>query len=343
MSTDDTLLLFAGSQTQGDADGKGICLIRFETKTLRAEVLPIYTDSVNPTFLAMHPDGKTLYAVQETDTWDGNEGGAVVSYHIDIDEQGMPVLTKDSEVLSSGTYPCHLAVDPSGTILSVSNYGSGSAVFYRLAPDGRITEQVLLKDQHSGSGPVTERQEGPHMHSTVFDRSGTFCYSADLGTDRVSTYTVDQELPGILKHDELTLTVPAGSGPRHLLFGPAAGTLYLVEELSNEVTLLRQDPATGALRLIESYETLPEDFYGFSKTAEIRISADGKYLYCSNRGHESITRYAIDAEDGRLNRLGCSPCGGSTPRNFIIDPSDTFLFCANSASNAITVFYLDQL
>ncbi len=307
MSTTEELLLFAGSQTQGDADGQGICLIRFNIRTLTAEVLTVYSDSVNPTFLAMHPDGKTLYAVQETDTWDGKDGGAVVSYRIEVDGQGMPLLTKDSEVLSLGTYPCHLAVDPSGTILSVSNYGSGSAVFYRLAPDGRITEQVLLKDQHTGGGPIAERQEGPHMHSTVFDRSGSFCYSADLGTDRVTTYTVDQELPGISKLEELTLTVPPGSGPRHLLFGPVAGTLYLVEELSNEVSLLRQDPDTGALQLIESYATLPESFNGFSKTAEIRISADGKYLYCSNRGHDSITRYAIDAEDGRLNLLAAVP------------------------------------
>lgn len=335
MSAADELILCTGSQTSGNGDG--ISLIPFYYQEERLQESTIHRYTVNPTFLTTHPSLPMIYAVQESDNWCSFGCGGVTAMRYMKASDHAVYLRQVSWTRSVGTHPCHVSVDCRGRYLAVSNYGDGVLAVFRLEEDGTIIDEPLLIDRHSGSGPVKERQEQAHLHSASFDDSGDHLYACDLGCDTISVYAVTDE------HIELQRTVSAapGSGPRHCVIDPTGSYLYCIYELSNEVGIYERDPKTGDISFIESISTRDKGADGFSKAAEIRMSCDGRHLYCTNRGDDTIAWFTREPSKGSLHLEATIPSGGKRPRNIILDPTERYLFCANASSDTITTFRRD--
>ena len=287
----------------------------------------------NPSYLSLHPTGKYLYAVSETNTHDG--GGAVSSFAVDADSGALTPMN----LQPTGGSPCHNTVDASGQFVLSANYGGGSVAMHPIASDGSLGEMADFK-QHEGSS-VTERQSEPHAHSINVDPANKRAYCADLGLDKVLVYKVNKK--GKLKaNDPPFAKTQPGGGPRHLNFHPSGKFAYVNLEMTSKVTVFAHDGKTGALNEIQTVSTLPKDFTGNNSTAEIRVHPNGKFVYCSNRGHDSIAVFAIDEKSGKLTLVEREPSGGKTPRNFCIDPSGAFLLVANQNTNNVVVFRIDR-
>ena len=294
-----------------------------------------FEDIEHPSFLAAHPSGAVLYAVSETA---GPEGGSVTALRIDPVDGS---LTTIDRVSSHGGAPCHVSVDADGGHLYVANYASGTVAAYALEPDGRFGE-VIAVHQHHGSGP-TGRQDGPHAHCIVPGPIGGSVYAADLGTDCVYRYLHDRHHDGetFALIDELRLE--AGAGPRHLAFHPELPVGFLVCELDSTIVTLGIDPTDGRLAPLGSRSTLPNDFEGESIAAEVRVHPTGRYVYVSNRGHDSIAVFGFSGEGEPLEPLGHVDSGGRTPRNFAVHPAGRALLVANQDSNTIVPFDVDAV
>ncbi len=286
----------------------------------------------HPSYVAVHPNGRVLYAVNET-----AENGHVTALRIDpIDGS----LTTIGRVPSHGDAPCYVSVDPDGRFLYVANYVSGTIAAYGLGADGRVGEVVAVR-QHHGSGP-TSRQEGPHTHCIVPGPIGGAVYAVDLGTDRVYRYVHDPD-----DHDALVLcdelAVAAGAGPRHLAFHPTLPVGFLVCELDSTIVTLDLDPANGRLTPRGSASTLPADAGASSIAAEVRVHPSGRFVYVSNRGHDSLAVFAFSGPGEALELIGHVDSGGRTPRNFAVHPSGRALLVANQDSNTLVRFEIDEL
>jgi 6-phosphogluconolactonase len=231
-------------------------------------------------------------------------------------------------------------VDRQGKNLLVANYGGGSVAVLPITADGKLAEATSFV-QHKGSSADQARQSAPHGHSINLDAAGRFAFAADLGLDQVLVYQFDPSKGELKPHDPPFASVKPGSGPRHFAFHPSGQFAYVINELANTVTAFRYDPQQGVLKEVQTISTLPEDFKGKSYTAEVVVHPRGKFLYGSNRGHDSIAIFAIDAASGRLTPQGHEPTQGKTPRNFNIDPSGAFLLAANQNSGTIVVFRID--
>ena len=291
----------------------------------------------NPSFLAAHPGGRFLYAVNEVGTHQGKPGGAVTAFAVD---RVSGTLKKLNDRSSGGVGPCHLSVDHRGKNVLVANYGGGSVAVLPIAADGRLGEATAFV-QHEGSGPDKGRQEGPHAHWIAPDAAGRFAVAADLGLDKLLVYRFDADRGTLAANDPPSLQLAPGSGPRHVAFHPDGRHAYAINEMKSTVTALDYDPGRGTLAAIQTLPTLPADFRGESSTAEIAVHPSGRFLYGSNRGHDSIAAYAIEAGSGRLTPLGNQSTLGKTPRNFAIDPSGAFLLAANQDSNTVVAFRID--
>jgi len=290
----------------------------------------LVAEAKNPSFLAVHPGGKLLYAATEGET------GEASAYAIAADG-GLKFLNKQS---AKGNGTCHIVVDPAGKNVLVANYGSGSVAVLPIQPDGGLGEASGFH-QHTGSSVNPGRQKEPHAHSIYVDPTAKFVYSCDLGTDRIDGYKFDAEKGTITLDETATGKVPPGSGPRHLAFHPKQDTVYVLNELPSTITGFRRDPATGALTPIDTVSTLPPTFTGKgNSTAEIFVHPNGKFLYGSNRGHDSIAVFAISS-DGQLAPVEHAPAGVKVPRSFAIDPSGQWLLTAGQNSNDITVLKID--
>jgi 6-phosphogluconolactonase len=239
-----------------------------------------------------------------------------------------------------GPGPCHLVVDGAGKNVLVANYGGGSVAVLPLREDGRLAEPSAVQ-QHRGTGPNRARQEGPHAHGLAFDASGKRVFAADLGVDRVFVYDFGADSGTLGPAPAPFVAVEPGAGPRHVALHPSGAYLYVVNELSSTVTVLRYDASSGALEPVQTVTTLPADFDGRSATAEIALSPDGRFLYVSNRGHDSLAFYAVEADSGRLTPLGHVPTGGRTPRHFALDSTGEWLLVANQGSDNVVVFRRD--
>ena len=327
-------LVYVGTYT--GPNSKGIYAYRFDAAPGKLDSIGLVGEMVRPSFLALHPNGRFLYAVSELGN-DGRVNGSVTGFAIDRQSGKLTAL---NTVSSGGGGACHLVVDKTGGNLLVANYGSGSAACFRLAQDGRIGERTALM-QHGGTGPDARRQGGPHAHAVVLSPDNRFLLVPDLGLDKVFVYRFDASRGTLTANDPPFAAVPGGSGPRHLAFHPNGRYAYVVNEMKSSVTTFAYDGETGALRDPRTVSNLPDDFSGVDNSAEIETDAAGRFLYASNRGHDSITIYAIDPASGGLTTVDRVPTRGKTPRNFAIDPTGRYVFAANQDSDSIVVFSRD--
>jgi 6-phosphogluconolactonase len=329
-------IAFVGTYTS-KTSSKGIYAYRFDANKGQLTPIGVAAEAVDPSFLAVNPNGKYLYAVNEIGNFNGEASGAVSAFAIDAKTGALKLL---NQVPTRGAGPCYVSLDKSGSFLLVANYDSGSIASFPVRGDGSLgTASGFV--QHSGTGPDKERQEGPHAHWIGTSPDNRFALAVDLGLDQVIVYGFDSDkgvftpmLSGFAK-------VKPGSGPRHLAFHPDGKFAYVLSEMASSVTVFSYKPKTGSFSVLQTVSTLPNDYSGPKEAAEIAVHPSGKYLYTSNRGHDSIAVFAIDQKKGTLKSLGQVLTGGKTPRHFAIDPTGTYLLAENQESNNIVVFHID--
>lgn len=324
-------LMYVGTYTGKGSDG--IYVYRFDAKTGTVKPIGLAAKADNPSFLAISPDEKSLYSVSEVGR------GAVVSA-FDIDAQS-GMLKLRNAVADPGSGPCFVGVDHTGKVVVIANYGSGSVASYQVGADGKLSPAVSMI-QHKGSSADPARQKGPHAHSINVSPDNRFAIAADLGLDELLVYKLDAASGQLTPNDPPFTKVTPGDGPRHFTFHPNKRFAYVIAEMHNTVTALNWDAAKGTLTPIESVSTLPPDFKGASDTAEVQVHQNGKWLYGSNRGHDSIAVFDIDQKTGKLKLVQNAPTGGSHPRNFRMDPTGNWLIAANMNGNSMKVFKIDQ-
>ena len=323
-------LVYAGTYTGKGSDG--IYAWRFDAASGRLTRIGLVAATANPSFLALHPSGKFLYAVNETNK------GTVTSFSVDA---ATAKLTRLNQVPSGGADPCHLAVDASGHVLIVANYTSGSVASFLVNADGSIGRTVSFLI-HNGSSVNSARQEHAHAHDVVFSRDNRLAIVCDLGMDKIMIYGLDAKTGALSGHDPPYAVLEPGSGPRHFVFDAAGKHGYGINELSSTITVFDWDAARGALEEAQTISTLPADFHGQNTAAEIAIHPSGWFLYGSNRGDNSLAEFVVDRATGRLAAGGRFSSEGRTPRHFAIDPTGRWLLAANQDSNEIVEFLIDQ-
>jgi 6-phosphogluconolactonase len=330
-----TYLAYIGTYT--GPNSKGIYAYRFDAGSGKLDSIGLAGEVVQPSFLAVHPNQRFLYAVSELGN-DGRVNGSITAFGID-GKSG--ALTSLNTLSSGGGGACHLVVDKTGRNLLAANYGSGNVACFRLAENGRIGERTALI-QHGGSSVDPARQRGPHAHAVVLSPDNRFLFVPDLGLDKIFVYRFDAGRGTLTADDPPFVSTKAGSGPRHFAFSPNRRFAYSVHEMGSMVTAWAYTASLGKLAEIQTISTLPADFHGQNASAEIEVDAKGRFLYASNRGHNSITVFAIEPTDGRLSVVEHVPTQGHTPRNFKIDPTGHYLFAANQDTNTIVIFRIDS-
>jgi 6-phosphogluconolactonase len=329
------LWVYVGTYT--DKDSKGIYRFDMDPATGKLSGRALAAETKNPSFLAIHPSRRYLYAVGEVDELGGKKTGGVSAFAIDPKSGDLKPLNQQS---SGGAGPCHLVVDKEGKYVLAANYGGGSAVVLPIQKDGRLGEQTGFV-QHQGHSVNKNRQEAPHAHSINLDPANRYVFVADLGLDNVLVYRLNPDNGTLARNDPHSAAVSPGAGPRHFAFHPSGKFAYVINELHNTVTAFSYDPEHGALKKIQTITTLPKDFTGESYTAEVQVHPSGKFLYGSNRGHNSIAVFSINQETGELTPVGHQAESIKTPRNFGIDASGKFCLVANQDANTIVVFSID--
>lgn len=335
-TSDSQHMMYVGTYTRETS--AGIYAYRFDSESGTAEEIGLVAEMREPSFLALHPTGQFLYAVSETDDFDEDGSGSVVSFRISARSGA---LTKLNEVSSRGGWPCHLNVDANGSMLIVANYKGGNVASFPINEDGSLGEASSFF-QHEGSS-VHERQDQPHAHSADFSADNGFAFFSDLGLDQVKIYQADPEAGTLAPHDPPGVSVEAGSGPRHFAIHPSGRSAYGVNELASTVTVYDYDAEAGALSVAQTVSTLPEGFEGENYTAEIHVHPSGKFVYASNRGHDSIAAFAIDPSTHGLTPKEQVATNGKWPRNFAFSPDGRYLLVANQNSDNIVVFALDDV
>lgn len=326
-------LFYVGTYTraEGHVDGRGtgIYTVMFSA-TGALKLIDTSAATINPSYLAQHPSGKYLYAVNEHGGAGTFSTGTVSAF--EIGKKG--ALTLLNTQSSEGDAPCHLAVAPDGSVLYVANYMGGNFAVINLNADGSLgdVKQVI---EHQGSGPNTERQEAPHGHYIGCAPDGKSVWTCDLGTDEVQHYAVNENGELTLQK---TIKTQAGGGPRHLHFSPSGNFIYVLNELTATVQVFDFQGVEQ-----QTVSMLPTSYSGQKSGAALRIHPSGKFIYASNRNeHHSIVGYRIDKKTELLETIGYFPTGGKTPRDFAVDPSGRFLIVAHQDDSNLTVFSIDQ-
>jgi 6-phosphogluconolactonase len=329
-------LMYVGTYTT-KTESKGIYAYRFDTATGKLADRALVAESADPSFVAISPSGKYLYAVNELDEFNGAKSGAVSAFAIDPKTTKLKLL---NQVSTHGGGPCYVSLDSTGKWVLVANYGAGSVASFEVQGDGSLS---LVKGfvQHAGSSADPERQKGPHAHWIATSPDNRFALAADLGLDDVLIYKLDFEKGTLTSNTPPFAQVKPGSGPRHFAFHPNGKFGYVLTEMATTVTAFSWDTKKGALTAIQTVPTLPKDYSGPTEAAEIAVHPNGKFLYASNRaGVDTITVYAIDSK-GMLKETQRVSTKGKTPRNFAIDPTGQYLLAANEESGNIVVFKID--
>lgn len=329
------LWVFIGTYTQKTSKGIYRCELDLATGKLSAPVLA--AETVNPSFLALHPSGRFLYAVNEIGNFQGTKAGAVSAFALDPKTGELTFLNQQS---TRGGGPCHLVVDRAGKNVLAANYGGGSVCVLPIGADGKLGEASAFI-QHEGTGGDPKRQQGPHGHSINVDANNRFAVAADLGLDKLLIYRFDPAKGTLTPNDPaFTATAPA-AGPRHFAFHPDGRHAYVINEMNSTVTALDYDPERGTLKPVQSLSTLPAEFQGGNSTAEVQVHPSGKFVYGSNRGHNSIAAFTVDPASGQLKPAGHQGEGIKTPRGFGIDPTGAYLLVGSQGGDRVLVFRID--
>ena len=329
---DAPLLVYVGSYT--GPKSKGIYVMRMDPKTGALSEPQLAGEVPSPSFLAIHPTEKFLYAVSELD---GKDGGIVSAFSI-AKESGQLTLLNQQTAGGSGT--CFVGLNPAGTTALIANYGSGSVEALPIEENGQLSKPTAFI-QDVGKSVDSKRQENPHAHSFNVDAAGRFAFAADLGLDKLFVYKLDGAKGTLTPNDPPFVQITPGSGPRHFTFHPNGKFAYLINEMALTVTAFTYDADKGALTEIQTIRTLPGNTEKGNSTAEVQVHPSGKFLYGSNRGDNSISIFTIDEQTGKLTAAGIEKTRGKTPRNFRIDPSGKFLLAAHQDSDSVVVFQID--
>jgi len=331
----DKYWVFVGTYTGGKS--KGIYRCEFDPATGKLSEPMLAAETPSPSFLAIDPSHRFLYAVGETGVFKGKKSGSVSAFTLDAKTGELKLLNRQP---SGGEGPCHLVVDRQGKHVLVANYSGGNASVLPIEAGGRLGEATAFV-QHKGKGTDPGRQEAPHAHSINLDAANRFAFVADLGLDQVFVYRFDADKGTLATNDPPSVAVAPKSGPRHFAFHPNGHYAYVINEMANTVTAMKYDAEHGILKKIQTVSTLPEGYKGPTWTAEVQVHPSGKFLYGSNRGHDSIAVFLIDEKTGELTPAGRQASGIKEPRNFSIDPTGKFLLVANQNGDSILVFRID--
>jgi 6-phosphogluconolactonase len=329
-------LVYVGAYTGKGSEG--IYAYRFDPATGETCSVGLVAATDNPSFLAVDPNGRFLYAVNELDTFRKEPTGAVSVFAIDRQSGQLKLL---QQVSSLGGGPAHVSLDRSARYLMVANYNGGSVAVFPIHNDGWLGQHSAFV-QNAGSSVNPERQAGPHAHFIQVTSDNRFAITADLGLDKLLVYRFDANSGFLTPGTFRFAAVDPGAGPRHFAFAPSGKFVYVVNELASTVTVFAYKPGAGTLHRIQTIPTVPENLTGKNTAAEIVVDAKGRFLYVSNRGNDSIAVFSIDPDNGYLKSLEWVPSGGKTPRNFAIDPTGQWLFAANQDSNNINLLRIDQ-
>jgi len=331
------LRFYIGTYT--GAKSKGIYMSRLDLSSGKLATPELAAETASPSFLAIHPNRRFLYAVGEVANFGGKKSGAVSAFSINPETGKLTLLNQQSSV---GDGPCHLVVDNAGKNVLVANYGGGSVAALPIKADGSLSEASAFI-QHQGSSVNQQRQKEPHGHSINLDAANKFAFAADLGLDKVLIYKFDPTKGGLVPNDPAFAMVKPGAGPRHFAFHPKGRSAYVINEMDCTLTAFSYDPQRGELKETQTISTLPpqESVKSGYSTAEVQVHPSGKFVYGSNRGHDSIVAFAIDESTGKLTHIENEPTQGKTPRNFAIDPTGAYLLAENQGSDTIVVFRID--
>ncbi|HEY6331241.1 MAG TPA: lactonase family protein [Blastocatellia bacterium] len=329
-------LVYVGTYTTGKSEG----IYVYRMNAMSGQLTPAATVSgvTNPSFLTIDRSGKRLFCVNELQQFNGKPGGAVSAFAVDRATGNLKFLNQEP---SLGADPCHLVLDNTGKYVIAANYTGGSVVVLPVLPNGSLGAATDFV-QHKGSSVNRERQEGPHAHCVAIDRDNRFVLVADLGLDKIMIYRLNIREGKLVPNDPPSVDVKPGSGPRHIVFHPNGNYLYSVNELDSTVMVFAWDRQRGALIRRQTVATLPAGFSGSNTGAEIELTPSGRYLYASNRGHDSLAIFSVDGQDGSLNYVADQATLGKTPRSFGIDPDGKFLMAANQGTDSLVTFQINS-
>lgn len=327
------LWMYVGTYTRNES--KGIYLYEMDRTSGKLTEHGLVAEVESPSFLVPHPERDFLYSVGEGGSFEGKPGGAVSAFSLDPATGKLHLLNQEA---SGGGGPCFISLDPAGKFAFVANYGGGSVSAFPIVKDGSLGERSAFQ-QHAGSGSDPKRQKGPHAHSIYVDPSGRFALAADLGINQIRIYRVT-ESGGLEANEPAFASLAPGAGPRHLAFHPDGRVVYVINELDSTLTVFQFDPETGAMAETQTLPTVPEGFSGKNHPAEVLMHPSGKFLYGSNRGHDSLVIYSV-GEDGKVEIIDHQKTGGKNPRSFGIEPGGRFLVVAHQDSNDLISFRID--
>jgi 6-phosphogluconolactonase (cycloisomerase 2 family) len=330
-------LVYFGTYT--GTNSRGIYVSRFDSATGKLSAPELAAEATNPTFLAVAPGGNFLYAVSEVDETGGQPTGTVNAYALDATTGKLTPLNEQN---SGGSGPCHISVDATGKCLLVANYGSGSIAALPIHADGSLGEATTII-QHTGSGANPQRQAGPHAHFILPSPDNRFALACDLGLDKVFAYRLDAAAARLSPNDPPFALVTPGSGSRHLAFSPDGKFVYVISEMGGTITVFRYAATNAAMVKVQTVSTLPGNYAGGNTAAEIALRPDGKFLYASNRGHDSLAVFAVNQKTGKLTFVEHQSTQGRTPRHFAIDLTGCWLLAENQASDSVVVFAIDAV
>jgi 6-phosphogluconolactonase len=332
----DKMRVYIGTYTGGES--QGIYASELDLKTGKLSPPELAAEVDNPTFLAIAPGGQQLYAAGEIGNFRGKKAGAVSAFEINKADGKLTLLNQES---SQGAGPCFVCVDHTGQCVLVANYGGGSIASLPIEKGGKLAP-AASSIQHEGSSIDKSRQAAPHAHSINVDPTNKYALAADLGLDKILIYDLDPKAATLKPHDPAFAATVPGGGPRHLAFHPDGKFAFVCNEMLSSVTSFAYDAKQGQLTLLETLSTLPQDYNKpGNSTAEVLVHPNGKFVYVSNRGHNSIAIFAFDAATGKLQALGHQSTNGKTPRNFGIDPTGQYLLACNQDSHTVQVFRID--
>ena len=333
----DSYFMYVGTYTQEASTSKGIYVYRYDPGSAKVSSIGLAAQTINPSFLAVNPNHRFLYAVNEVGDYRGQKSGGVSAFAID---SATGKLTLLNQVASGGADPCYITVDSTGKFVLVANYTGGSVSVFPVLKDGSLGEASAFV-QHTGHGTNPKRQEAPHAHSIDLSPDDRFAIVDDLGLDETLVYKFDNNTGSLTLNDPPFAKADDGAGPRHFALHPNGKFAYVIHEMGSTVSVFDYDAAGGVLHPVQTISTIPQGFAELNEDAEIEVHPSGKFLYASNRGHDSIAVFAIDPDKGTLTLVEYVPTKGQSPRNFQIDPTGRLLFAANEKSDNVVVFRIN--